>query len=191
MVNGVLKNEGLNFRSGSGSSDALLRVQHGADVISTTSRIVTLEEFSDVCKMLLREACIGEPPQSRGIEETFKALKEYFHQHVTVESFARKFRVFHLRPADEVLVPPVAVLRRTFAAGDELTTEDSMELDSDVSRSQVALKTDIFVMPLNSRVQQDQFLQALKPMGFTTLGIPPSRRVFIDRILQGSWATKK
>jgi len=66
----------LDFDDVDGQNDSGL---HDIDVpLATTSRALAFQEFCDCIKKLLREACIGEPPDFVGMEETYVALKQYW-----------------------------------------------------------------------------------------------------------------
>ena len=97
-------------------------------------------------------------------------LQQFYKSAITIQEFASFLRQFHMRPMPEVLLPPVDTFTKIFEADD--------------GREHTAMKAE------SAGFLQVHYSQSAScyHLGFTTVGLPPTRRVFVDRVIYGSWA---
>lgn len=82
----------------------------GGDRPTTTrNRPIAFEEFFELCTTLLKDAGVGEPLDERFAKETYSVLINFYRADISMQEFALQLRMFHLRPAADVLMPPVDV----------------------------------------------------------------------------------
>ena len=133
-------------------------------------RKITVQEFVETCEDLLVHANVGEPLDKEACKDTYDVLAQFYKSTITIQEFASFLRQFHLRPMPEVLLPPVDTFTKVYEADD--------------GREHTALKAE------STGFLQVHYSQSAScyHLGFTTVGLPPSRRVFVDRVIYGSWA---